>query len=135
MTNYDLTPVGSDKDGVRLYGDSMEPIVRGQKHAVTRHAPQLGGTPSSDFEGLEPGEIGIRGTWAGSDASDLADRLRSIVNDESITDVELQAVDDDGTDVDSPHDGTYRIADNAEVTQPVAGRDEVWEYTLTLTEL
>lgn len=135
MTDYDLTPIDSQLDGVRLYGDSMKPIARGQTHEAERHAVIEGGAPTSDSDGLEPGQIGLRGTWLGATAGTLADRLRAIINDPDVTTVSIDGVDGSGTSITTPYDGDYRIADSATVEQVIPGRDEAWEYRLTLIEL
>lgn len=134
-TNYDVTPAGKTSPVVRLYGDSMEPIERAQKHVAERHAVIAGATPASDSNGLQPGEEGFRGFWFGSDAATLATRLRDkIIDDPDVERVDVQAVDDSGTNVSSPYNGTYRIADAATVGQPAPGTDTLWRYDLRLIE-
>lgn len=137
MTNYDITPLGSSLPGVRLYGDSMQALPRPQSHPADAHAVQAGGPPSSGSDGVEPGRVTFEGTWLGIDASDLAGRLRDILNDTSVLRVDVQAVDDSGTDVTSPYNGEYRIATtqrDPEVAQTIPGNPLAWEYRLPLIE-
>jgi len=77
MTDYDILPKTA-LDGVRLYGDSMQPIQRGQTHQAERHAVISGGSPASNSTGLDPGQIRMAGTWLGSDAKALASELPNI---------------------------------------------------------
>lgn len=129
MTNYDIVPVNSSLSGVRLYGDSMDPIARGQTRVAERHPVIQGGTPASDSDGLEPGEISLSGTWLGSDATTLADRLRSIFDDPDVDLVDVDAVGET-----SDIDGRYRLADESLVEQVVPGDDTAYRYQLTLIE-
>lgn len=129
MTDYDLLPKTS-LDGVRFYGDSMAPIQRGQSQQTERHGVLTGGSPASNSTGLEPGEIRIRGTWLGSDAKALADRLRAIFDD---PDTETVTIDTVGTTTE--FDGDYRLADDETIEQIVAGNDAAYRYQLTLIEL
>lgn len=136
---YLLTPTGSDKPEVWVYTDSLDErgVGPARTHDVTRHAPQLGGTPSSDFEGLEPGEVRFSGQWHGSEAATLADRLNDgLAGDVDVTTVELQAVDADGwTDVDHPLNGTYKLADECGARE-IAQADErvAYSYQIQLVE-
>lgn len=134
MTNYDIHPLDSDLPGVRLYGDSLEPLTRNQTHVAERHSVIEGATPSSDSDGIQPGDVTFQGTWLGADAAALADRLREILDDPSVTRVQVDGVDESGTSVNTPYDGEYRIADQTAVEQTVPGRDEAWDYGITLIE-
>lgn len=129
MTNYDILPVNSALSGVRLYGDSMDPIARGQTRVAERHRVIQGGTPQSDSDGLGPGEISLAGTWLGADAAALADRLRSIIDNPDIDLVDVDAV---GETADI--DGRYRLADESLVEQVVPGDDTAYRFQLTLIE-
>lgn len=44
MTNFDVVPDSGVNAGVRLYGDSMEPLPRRQTHEGERQAV-IGGAP------------------------------------------------------------------------------------------
>ena len=128
MTDYDVNAVGKTLDTVRLYGDSLDPIRRGQRHQTVRHDVIDGATPSSDSNGLEPGEIRLAGRWVGADAATLADRLRTILNDPDITEVDVTTV--TGS---SEIDGRYRLTDE-EVVERLTDSDAAWRYELTLIE-
>lgn len=133
--NIDVVPTSTPPPGVRLYGDSMEPIERRQTTQVERHETLIdGGAPTSDTESLGPGDVVFRGTWLGADASALADRLRAILNDDDSFRVDVQARDQQGNAVSSRYNGTYRLADESIVRQSAAGIDEAWEYRLILIE-
>lgn len=137
MTNYDITPNGSATPLVRLYDDSLDVIDRDQLQATEKHAVIEGGTPDSDTDGLEPGEIRFRGYWFGSDAETLAvDRLQNgIIDDSSVTQVDVQAVDDAGSNVTSPRNGIYRLTDQLSVRQVSPATPNAWEYDLRLIEV
>lgn len=137
MTNYDITPVGSSTPLVRLYGDSMQPVRRGQVHEAQPYAVQEGAPPGSVTTGLEPGITVFQGIWLGADASALGDRLRTLLNDPTVETVTVDAVDDAGTSISSPLDGDYRIAERNDATKadPADDAGVAWRYKLTLIEL
>lgn len=133
--NIDVVPTSTPPPGVRLYGDSMEPIERRQETSVERHATVVnGGAPTSDTESLAPGDLVLRGTWLGADASALADRLRVILDDEDVTQVTVQVRDQQANAVSSRYNGTYRLADESVVTQSATGIEEAWDYRIILVE-
>jgi hypothetical protein len=133
--NIDVVPTSTPPPGVRLYGDSMEPIERRQTTQVERHETVVnGGAPTSDTESLGPGDVVFRGTWLGADASTLADRLRTILNDDTVFRVNVQARDQAGNSVGSRYNGTYRLADESVVRQSATGIAEAWEYRIILIE-
>jgi len=137
MTNYDLVPADSSVNpGVRCYGDSLQPITRRQRHGTAPDGdtfePDV--TPTTAADGLAPGQIAFTGQWLGSDAAALADRLRTIASDPDTTELSVQAVDDSGTDIDDPVNGTYVIAQEISVEQVVPGSDAAYSYDITLSE-
>lgn len=137
MTHFDLTPAGARSPKVRLYDDSLEIGARTQQHATEAAHVQSGGSDDhkrSTRTGLDPGVLPLHGYFLGSDAETLADRLRTIIDDLDTERVDLQAVDDNGTNQASPHNGTYRLTDNQELTQPDSTTTLVWEYRLRLME-
>jgi hypothetical protein len=129
--NLDITPENASTPVVRLYDDSMDPISRGQTHNVETHAT-LEGNPLADpgDEGLAPGEVVFDGRWFGADASTLADRLRTILDDVGITTVDVNGV--SGT---SEYDGSYRIAEESRVDRVVPQSDAAYRYRIKLIEL
>lgn len=135
MPHFTITPAGSSSPTVVLYEDSLEIEARTQRHQVERHGVIEGGTPASDSDGLEPGVLPIHGFWLGTEAESIATRLiDDFLDDPSVERVDLQAVNDNGTNVSSPHNGTYRLSDDEEVRQRVGTEAECWEYRLRLTE-
>lgn len=134
MTNYDVTPVGSTLSPVRLYGDSMELVPRSQPHNSERHAVIAAGGTASDSAGIEPGDVLFRGTWLGSDAGALADRWRAILDDTSIEEVDVQAVDNSGADVTSSYNGRYRLAEEQTLEQIIPGDESAYRYQINLLE-
>jgi hypothetical protein len=136
MTNFDVVPDSGVNAGVRLYGDSMEPLPRRQTHEGERQAVIGGGTPTSGSDGLEPGAVTFRGTWLGTDASALAERLRAMADDPGTQTVTVQARDSTGSSVSSSYNGSYRIlGDGAiKVKRTTAGSDLAYEYSIQLTE-
>jgi hypothetical protein len=106
-------------------------VARSQTHNVDRHGTIEGsGIAEPGDQGLQPGELQLRGYWLGSSASDLADRLRAILDDATVRKVDLSTV---GTT--SRYDGTYRIAEKSAVGQVAPGRDGAWEYSIRLIEI
>ncbi|MEF8881980.1 MAG: hypothetical protein V5A34_05585 [Halapricum sp.] len=138
MTNYDLVPNDSSiNPGVRSYGDSLEPLPRRQTHGTALERGQTfeaGVAPTNQADGLAPGEVRFRGRWLGADAAALADRLREIANDPGTTELSVQAVDESGTSVSDPVNGTYVIAEDIVVEQVVPGSDAAWRYDIRLAE-
>jgi len=134
MTDYDLVPNDSALDGVRCYGDSLGPLTREQEHgaAIETFEPEVAPTTAAD--GLAPGQINFNGQWLGSEASALADRLRSIAADAGTTELTVQAVDSAGNNVADPVNGTYVIAEDISVEQVVPGKDVAYSYDITLSE-
>jgi len=128
--NLDITPDGDSTPKVRLYEDSMDVTTRGQQHQVQKHAVLEGSNlPEPGDEGLQPGEIQFSGRWFGTDASTLADRLETILDDTSVTKVNVAAA--SGS---SRYDGTYRLADRSETTKVLQNDDRVYRYTIILIE-
>lgn len=134
MPNYDVHPEGDDTVGVRLYGESLEILDRRQQHDTEAHSAIAGSQPGVDAAGLEPGQLAFRGFWLGDDAETLATDFRDNISDDAaVTTVEVQAG-ENGSSVSSPYDGTYRIAEQTQVGQPVEGVAELWNYQLILIE-
>lgn len=139
MTNYDLVPADSSVNpGVRCYGDSLDPLSRAQGHDAVIESMLAGAEPTTASDGLEPADIRFRGRWLGSDAAALAQRLRAIADDPGTTQLSVQAVDETGSDIADPINGTYLIGGPETgaivVEQVVAGRDSAWEYDVPLIE-
>jgi len=128
MTNYDLLPINSALPGVRLYGDSMQAIRRGQNQVAERHANVTGSTGSTS-DGLQPGEVRLSGTWLGSDAKALADRLRAIVDD-----IDVEEVSIDSVNTTTELDGDYRLADEQTIERVATETDAAWRYEIRLLE-
>jgi len=135
IRHYALSPEGQS-DGVVLYHDSLHPPRRVQSAGSERHGTIEGATPAADPSGLEPGTLLFEGYWLGADAGDIADKLRSLFfDDPSTTEVSVQALDGSGSEVSSPYNGTYLLADipNGQQTLEESAIN-VWHYWIPLIE-
>jgi len=133
-TNYTLTPADDIVPEQTLYGDSLDAITRSQTRDIERLSVR-GADPVSENTGIQPGTLTLRGYYLGSKAADRATALRdNFISAPSIDKIDLQAVDESGSDVANPFNGTYRLADEATVQQRVAFSDAIWSYTLPLVE-
>jgi len=136
MPNFDLTPSGGTT--VRLYERGFrDPVPRDQDRNVPQNAVD-GGSPEQGVGPVRvaPGVIQFRGVWIDdTDAETLALRLRdSLLNDPTVEDVDVQAVDSSGAAVSSPYNGAYRIGGETQVRQISPSVDSVWEYRIRLIE-
>jgi len=128
--DLDITPAGDSTPRIRLYRDSLDATTREQPHQVQRHETQPGNPKESDTSGIGPADIVFRGDWLGTDASTLADRLESILDDDDV-----ERVDVSGANNSTRYDGTYRLADrNVQDVQQAAQTDAVFSYELRLIE-
>lgn len=136
--NYDLSPAGDIVPVTRLHGETLaQQPERRQSRPVTRLGLR-GGDPTSgaasEQTGVEPGVHRFVGWWIDPDTAEtLADRLEAILNDASIDQVELQAVDADGNEVSSRYNGTYRLGGESRLTR-LAPDVDVWRFDIRLTE-
>jgi hypothetical protein len=133
---YDLTPKNSSTPQVRLWTGALTALTRRQLENAATHGA-LDGRPQFESISLEPGELLLDGHWVGSDAETLAvDRLRDgILDDETVTQVNLQGKDSNGNDVTAPLNADYGILDESEVTQPQSAPDYLWQFRIKLAEV
>lgn len=137
VTVFQLTPTGSTTPEVWLYTDSFEqPLGRSQTQQVDKHAVIAGGDPSSGTDGLEPGDVTIRGRWFGADAETLATRLKdSILGDPAVTTVDLQAYDSTTWSATShPLNETYALGQDCSTNEVAQSGGTSYRYTLNLIE-
>lgn len=134
MPDYDITPDGQPTPKIRLYENALARIPRDQQNEAEAPAMEVGVDPVSEPSGVAAASVTLRGIWLGTDASTLADRLRTILKDASITAVDVQAVDSSGTAVSSPLNGTYTLAGESRVEQPAPTDDRAWTYEIRLSE-
>jgi len=125
--NLDVTPANASTPKVRLYRDSMDAVDLAQQHNANPHETLPGFLPSSTTEGIAPVDVVFRGDWLGSEASILADRLETILNDPDIVKVDVA-----GENSSTRYDGTYRLAERPGDTQPAPQTDAVFNYELRL---
>lgn len=128
--NLDITPANAASPQIRLYRDSLDAIDLRQRHSATRHETLTGSNPGSDTDGIGPVDVIFRGDWVGSDASTLADRLESILDDQSVEKVDVA-----GQNNSTRYDGTYRLAESPGDTQPVPQTDAIFQYELRLIQI
>jgi len=126
--DLDVTPADTSTPKIRLYRDSLDVIKRDQPHIANRKEV-VSGSPASDTEGIGPADIIFKGDWLGTDASTLADRLETILDDASIERVTVS-----GASNTTRYDGTYRLAERAGDTEEAPQTDTVFSYELRLIE-
>jgi len=134
MPNYDLAPADASTPLVRLYEETLTRIPRGQQNEAEAPPMAVGVSPTAVPDGVAAASVTLRGVWLGTEASTLADRLRTILDDPTISEIELQAVDDSGTDVAAPYNGTYVLGGESRVDQQTPTDDRVWTYEIRLNE-
>jgi len=127
--DLDITPVGESTPKVRVYRDSVDVIPREQPHEVQRQATQVSNPSASDTSGINPADIVIQGDWVGSDASTLADRLESILDDDDVDRVDVS-----GANNTTRYDGEYRLAERVSNTEEAPQTDLVFSYEIGLIE-
>lgn len=128
--NLDITPDGDSTPKIRLYRDSLDAVDLTQPHVAQRHETLPGSDSDSDTTGIGPVDVVFRGDWVGSDASTLADRLESILDDDSVEKVSVS-----GENNTTRYDGTYRIAEQPGNVQPAPQTDNLFTYELFLIEV
>lgn len=134
MPDYDLTPADASTPLVRLYADALTRIPRGQTNEADAPPMAPGVSPTAVHDGVAAASVRFRGAWLGTEASTLADRLRTMLNDPTISEVELQAVDDSGTNIAAPYNGTYILGGESRVEQSTPTDDRAWVYEIRLNE-
>lgn len=134
MPNYDITPEGSSTPKIRLYDNALTKVPRSQENAAESPTMAQSAPPKSEPDGLAAAGVRFRGVWLGTDASALAERLRTMLNDESVGKVDVQAVDGTGNGTQSPYNGTYTLDGESRVEQTTPATDSAWEYDIRLTE-
>lgn len=125
--DLDVTPAGASTPKIRLYRDSLDAVDLTQPHDAERHETIAGADPASDTKGIGPVDLVLRGEWVGTDASTLADRLESILDDQSV-----ERVDVAGASKSTRYDGTYRLAEQPGDAQPAPQTDLLFSYELRL---
>ncbi|AFH22020.1 hypothetical protein OSG_eHP14_00200 [environmental Halophage eHP-14] len=125
--DLDVTPAGSSTPKIRLYRDSLDAVDLAQPHTAQRHESIPGNSPDSTTAGIGPVDVVFRGDWVGTGASTLADRLETILDDQSVEKVDVAGATDS-----TRYDGTYRLAEQPGDTQPAPQTDAVFSYELRL---
>ena len=138
MTDYDITPVESSTPHIRLYGNALEAVPRRQRSDVASMPMAPGVDPAAEGDGVAAATIEFRGVWINSadpsQVSELKSRLRTLVNDGSISDVNVQAVDSAGENAPSRLNGTYVLSDQSEFRDVTEADEYACRYTIKLTE-
>ena len=140
MPDYRLSVSDSSLDDVRIPSHSLKRIPRRQDHPTDAHAVKAGGPTASGSDGVEPGRVVWTGEWLGTTAAEQAARMRTILDDTSVTTITLQAIDGSDSAIADPYNGDYRIAGGDESQTPEIGKtapdsDLHWEFKLPLIEL
>ena len=130
-----------DEDGVIdvwLYTDSFEqPLNRSQSQEVNNPGIQAGATAeASGTDGLQAGDLDIRGRWFGADAPTLHDRLKNgILDDPSVERVELQAYDStDWSTTNHQLNGAYYLGADCRSSEVAQSNQTSYKYRLVLIE-
>lgn len=129
--NLDVTPKGESTPKLRLYRDSLDAIDLSQPHQAPSHATIEGGNPSvAGATQIGPVDVVFRGDWVGDDAATLADRLETILDDQSVEKVDVA-----GQNNTTRYDGTYRLAEQPGRAEAAPQTDAVFSYELRLIEV
>jgi hypothetical protein len=127
--DLDITPAGQATPQVRLYKDSLDAIDLSQPHNAQPQSTIEGAAPTASNAGIGPVDLILRGDWVGADASVLADRLESILNDQSV-----ERVDVAGANIATRYDGTYYLAESPGNVLPAPQTDLLFSYEIRLVE-